>query len=56
MQECAAEVERLRGESRQLRRLVAAYREREALYRQRLEEANDLLLIPVPACALGRPC
>ncbi|MFN3285180.1 MAG: hypothetical protein ACK45F_02765 [bacterium] len=41
--ECAAQVERLRQESQQLRRLVAAYRQREALYRQRLGEANRLL-------------
>ncbi len=39
----AAQVERLRQESQQLRRLVAAYRQREALYRQRLQEANSAL-------------
>lgn len=41
--ECAAQVERLQQESQHLRRLVAAYRQREALYRQRLEEANRWL-------------
>ncbi len=40
---CQEQVQRLTEEAGRLRRLVEAYRAREATYRQRLDEANRLL-------------
>lgn len=40
---CAAQLQQAQVEVARLRRLVAAYRDREAVYRQRLEEANRLV-------------
>lgn len=40
---CAGQLEAARVEVAHLRRLVDAYRDREAVYRQRLQEANRIL-------------
>ncbi len=41
--ECAAQTQRMQEESARLRRLVQLYRQREAAYRQRLQEAQEAL-------------